>query len=241
MKLKKVFCLFLALSFSLFAKEIDLLESARTSQPINVPRHKDDTYRLYLKPLHQSIISFGDEVVEYAETGDNVSFNTMEDTHSVRVKVSDENLRTDLVVKTNQDIYYFKVKSSNGIHNPVVNFIYPQKIEARRKHIEKTTEPVLAINLNELNNQYTISKEFAWTPTYIFDDGTKTFLVMPIKIQEMPVLLINADDKTSSLVTYRVKETEGGMKVFVIDRVFESCKLILGNNEVTIKNKNFRY
>lgn len=242
MRFKKyVSIIFLVFSFMIYAKEIDLFEEAKINQPINLARHVGDTYKIYVKPLHQVVILFGNEKVEYSETGDNINFNTIEDEHSVRLKVSDENLKTDLFVKTNEDTYYFKVNSSSFMHNNLINFMYPQKEFKIRKKLEKTTEPVLAINLNELNNKYTISKEYSWTPTQIFDDGTKTFFIMPYKIQELPILLITADDQTSTLVTYRIKETEGGMKLFIVDRVFEEGRLILGNNEVIVKNKNFRY
>ena len=101
----------LVFAFSLFfsvlanSEEINLKKAASKKEPVNVAFKPGDTYKIYVAPLHQVVITFGNEIVEYSETGDNVSFNTIEDKHSVRIKVVDEGLNTDLVVKTNENLY----------------------------------------------------------------------------------------------------------------------------------------
>ena len=66
---------------------------------------------------------------------------------------------------------------------------------------------------------------------------------MPSKIQELPVFFIKADDGEFATVTYRVKENESGLKLFMIDRLFKEAVLKLGDKTVHIKNnnKNFNY
>ena len=240
---------FLLLAFSMltsslvFSQEVDLYKSASKKEPINIAFKNGDTYKIYVSPLYQAVITFGNENVEYSETGDNVSFNTVEDKHSVRLKVVDEGLNTDLVVKTDQNIYYFKVTSTSYERNTIINFLYPQREESKKRQIEKTTERIATLNLDELNNKYSISKKYNWTPVQIFDDGSKTFFFMPSKIQELPVFLIKADDGEFATVTYRVKENESGLKLFIIDRLFKEAVLKLGDKTVHIKNnnKNFNY
>ena len=223
---------FLLLAFSMltsslvFSQEVDLYKSASKKEPINIAFKNGDTYKIYVSPLYQAVITFGNENVEYSETGDNVSFNTVEDKHSVRLKVVDEGLNTDLVVKTDQNIYYFKVTSTSNERNTIINFLYPQREESKKRQIE---------------NKYSISKKYNWTPVQIFDDGSKTFFFMSSKIQELPVFLIKADDGEFATVTYRVKENESGLKLFIIDRLFKEAVLKLGDKTVHIKNNNFNY
>ena len=242
--MKKILLLLLSTTIlvsSAYAKELDFKQSAIKNEPINVPRHEEDTYKIYTKPLHQTLITFGDENVEYSETGDNISFFTIDDDHSVRIKVSDENLKTDLVVKTDKDIYYFKVMSMDKSYNPMINFLYPQKELLKRQRKIKNNEPLTLTNIDNLNFRYKISKKYSWTPTNIYDDGQKTIFVMPEKVQELPAFLIKDDDGTTSLAIYRVKGNENGMKVFIVDRVFKEGYLVLGKRKVLIKNKNYKY
>lgn len=224
-----------------YSDEINLYNVANKKEPVNVSYKKGDTYKIYVKPLHQTVITFGDELVEYSETGDNISFNTVSDKHSVRLKVIDENLNTDLVVKTNNDFYYFKVKSTYDAYNPMINFLYPQKENLKRRNIEKSTEVFNVLNVEELNNKYSISKKYNWTPTQILDDGKKTVIFMPLKIQELPAIMLRTEDRKYAVVSPIVKETEGGVKFLVINRIFEEAVIQLGNKKVIVKNKNFRY
>ena len=237
----------LVFAFSLFfsvlanSEEINLKKAASKKEPVNVAFKPGDTYKIYIAPLHQAVITFGNEIVEYFETGDNVSFNTIEDKHSVRIKVIDEGLNTDLVVKTNENLYYFKVTSTYSERNTIINFLYPQKEETRKRQIAKTTETIATLNLADLNNKYSISKKYNWTPVQIMDDGQKTYLFMPAKIQELPAFLVKADDGELAIVTYRVVENDSGLKLFVIDRLFKEAVLKLGEKTVYIKNNNFKY
>ena len=180
--MKKILLFFLlALSILSFSEEEDLYSAAAKKEPINIAYKKGNIYKIYTKPLFQTIITFGDEIVEYSETGDNISFNTIEDKHSIRLKCVDEDLSTDLVVKTDKDFYYFKVKSTYNNYNPMINFLYPQKEITKKRNIEKVSEPVFLLNLEDLNTKYTISKKYSWTPTQIMDNGEKTILFMPSK------------------------------------------------------------
>lgn len=223
------------------SKEINLIKSAQKKEIINVPRREQEMYKIYVTPLHQTILTFGDEEVLYSELGDNVSFFSIDDTNSVRVKPTDAGLETDLVIKTSEDLYYFKVKSLENSYNPMINFLYPQKENLKRQHHNKTHEKLAVANVKELNFKYKISRKKSWTPTQIFDDGTKTFFYMPKRIQEVPMFLIKDDDGTLSTVTFRIDETEDGTKFYIIDRLFERGILKLGKNKVLIINKNYKF
>lgn len=241
MKKRLIMMTFILLSLFVQGANISLQSDAQRGEVSNVIFQKDSKYMIYSRPLYQTVINFGDEVVEYAEFGDNVRWNVIEDTNSIRIKASDENLKTDLVVKTNQGTYYFLVSSYYQYYNPIINFLYPQKEEAKRRKRQVQEEPLNVIDLKQLNNSYTLSRKYNWTPTQIFDDGVKTYLIMNPKIQEMPVFLTRTEDGEYALVNFRIKETEYDTKIVVIDRIFKEGVLKLGKKQVLIKNKNYRF
>lgn len=241
MKKQVIILIFILLSIFVQGANINLQSDAQEEKVSNVIFQKDSKYMIYSKPLYQTIINFGDENVEYAEFGDNVRWNVMEDINSVRIKASDENLKTDLVIKTNQGTYYFLVSSHYQYYNPIINFLYPQKEEAKKRQKKKQEEPLNVIDLKQLNNSYTLSKKYNWTPTQIFDDGIKTYLIMDPKIQEMPIFLTKTEDSEYAIVNFRIKETEYDTKIIVIDRIFKEGVLKLGKKQVLIKNKKYRF
>ena len=63
--MKKILLFFL-LAFNIlsFSEEEDLYNAATKKEPINIAYKKGNTYKIYTKPLFQTIITFGDEIVE---------------------------------------------------------------------------------------------------------------------------------------------------------------------------------
>ena len=63
-----------------------------------------------------------------------------------------------------------------------------------------------------------------WTPTSCYNDGTKTYIVMPdaMKTDEAPILLLD-NGKKGEMVNYRLVDNK-----FVVDRVFHKAKLVSG-------------
>ncbi|WP_289103650.1 TrbG/VirB9 family P-type conjugative transfer protein [uncultured Fusobacterium sp.] len=234
----------LLLSGLSFSKDINLRKEAKSGEIANIVFNEDDKYFIYSKPMFQTTISFGDEVVQYAEFGDDVRWHVIEDTHSVRIKSFDENLKTDLMVETDKNRYYFIVESTYNDYNRLVKFMYPQK-EYEKKRQKKEQVETLSVNLENLNNRYTVSKKYSWTPSQIFDDGLKTYFVMSPNLKELPALLVRTEDKTPALVNWRLKETKYGTGIYVIDFVFKEAVLQLGApggkmKKVIIKNKNYQ-
>ncbi|WP_462351287.1 TrbG/VirB9 family P-type conjugative transfer protein [Fusobacterium varium] len=234
----------LLLSGLSFSKDINLRKEAKSGEIANIVFNEDDKYFIYSKPMFQTTISFGDEVVQYAEFGDDVRWHVIEDTHSVRIKSFDENLKTDLMVETDKNRYYFMVESTYNDYNRLVKFMYPQR-EYEKKRQKKEQVETLSVNLENLNNRYTVSKKYSWTPSQIFDDGFKTYFVMSPNLKELPALLVRTEDKTPALVNWRLKETKYGTGIYVIDFVFKEAVLQLGApggkmKKVIIKNKNYQ-
>lgn len=240
--MKKIILIFFLVASSFtYSKTINLVKEAKNKEITKVIFQKDVKYLIYAMPLRQTIINFGNEKVEYAETGDNVQWSVMEDINSIRIKPTDTNLKTDLLVKTNENTYYFIVSSYHNFYNPIINFLYPQKIENQIRRRKEQEVPLSVINLEELNNAYTVSREYNWTPVQIFDDGQKTYFIMNPHIQEMPVFLTRTEDRNYALVNFRIKQTNNGLNIMVIDRIFKEGVLKLGKKQVVIKNKNYKF
>lgn len=145
---------------------------------------------------------------------------------------ADKMLKTTINIFTNKRYYNLSVLSAKEWYNPIVKWIYPQKIKlAQRKKIE-TEEEMAKVDPSKLNYNYSVStKKYEFVPSSIFDDGTKTYLVMKDNLQELPAFYMKEGNKLL-LVNYRVKGN-----YLIVDRTFTEGALILGNKKVVIKRR----
>ena len=65
-------------------------------------------------------------------------------------------------------------------------------------------------------------------PRHVFDDGSKTYILMAFAIanREAPVLVIVGQDGKGEVVNYRMKD-----QTYVVDRLFEHARLVLGSGK----------
>ncbi|WP_313552932.1 TrbG/VirB9 family P-type conjugative transfer protein [Brevundimonas sp.] len=70
-----------------------------------------------------------------------------------------------------------------------------------------------------------------WTPTAVFNDGTRTFITFSpdLQVDEAPALFVIAPDGEAEMVNYR---QQGGL--FLVDRVFDRAELRLGDRRPQI-------
>jgi type IV secretion system protein VirB9 len=70
-----------------------------------------------------------------------------------------------------------------------------------------------------------------WVPTQVFDDGHKTFIRFPEAMldREAPALFVVSSTGDTQLVNYRVKAD-----TYIVDRLFESAELRLGQQDQEI-------
>ena len=143
---------------------------------------------------------------------------------------ADKMLKTTINIFTNKRYYNLSVLSAREWYNPIVIWIYPQEIQlAQRKKIE-TEEEMSKVDPSKLNYHYTVStKKYDFTPSTIFDDGSKTYIVMKKNLQELPALYMK-EGSNLLLVNYRVKGN-----YLIVDRTFSEGALILGNKKIVIK------
>lgn len=110
--------------------------------------------------------------------------------------------------------------------------------ELERKLSEKEYKAKILGDPKNLSFFYRIDREKGrprWTPTTVYNDGTKTYIVMPkaMETDEAPILLLD-NGKKSEMVNYRLVDNK-----FVVDKVFHKAKLISGvgrsRDEVSIE------
>ncbi len=211
--------------------------------------NENDMYTIYsrvnnisvimLQPNEKiSYIAGGDTArwgIDYAETGSEQGTR-----QCVYIKPFQVGLRTNLIINTDKRSYQFNLYSAKEWFNPQVNFRYPKDEIALAIKKDKVEEEVYVTDLTKLNENYNIKdnrlfKKVEFTPKQVFDDGLKTYLVMPTNLQEMPVIYIIDDEDTKEnlqLVNYRTKG-----RYIIIDRLFNEAKLVLGKKEVSITKK----
>ena len=89
------------------------------------------------------------------------------------------------------------------------------------------------LDLDGLYTQYQIDNKAKvdWRPDAVFDDGTKTYIRMPVRFSETPAFYIVLDRKPT-LANYRVKG-----RYYIVDRLFDKAYLRIGRKTVTITRK----
>ena len=89
--------------------------------------------------------------------------------------------------------------------------------------------------VSDLNFNYTLKGRASWKPTRVFDDGEKTYIHLPKRIADMPVLFAR-DGGEQVLVNYRIDDGN-----IVVDGVFDELSLVLGvgrsQEEVRVERK----
>lgn len=172
----------------------------------------------------------------------------------VYIKPIVDNIQTNFILNTDKRSYHLDV-SSMDIYTPIVSWTYPEETGSKgdssgkkgkskeEDSIEKENEKFMEIftetrsdgkqYLKNLNNKYkTKGSRKASTeifPTEIFDDGTRTYIKVPLNNKyDLPVLY-RVDDKNKkklTLVNYRVR-----YGYFIADRVFDHARLKFSESE----------
>lgn len=234
------------------------LKQAKENVKTTFVYNENDMYRIYCRAGFITTINLKeDEEVTYLAGGDTARWAIDVGTAGgakgqhqiIVVKPFFPAIKTNLVVSTNKRTYQFFLISAKEWYNPNINFVYPQDEQLSKMKIEKKKEESTPINIDNLNYNYEWKKsKYMINPTQVFDDGQKTFIVMPQEIttSELPILLIK-DEQTGegAIVRYRYNPKN---RTFIVDRLFKQAILRLGKSEIVIKqngsfirNKNDYY
>lgn len=165
------------------------------------------------------------------------------DTHSgsgdsaqtlVLVKPLKPDLKTNLVLSTNQRVYQIDLESVAGVYHSAVQWTYPadfaQQLAADQRRQARDAEAVIAptVRLSDLDFGYGIrprGKRPDWTPLRVFTDGHKTYIAFPrnLDAQEAPPLFVLSAKGDAELVNYRQRANW-----YIVDRVIDRAELRLG-------------
>ncbi len=170
-------------------------------------------------------------------TGDDAAPSTL-----VVLKPVRAGLHTNIVLATNQRVYFLDVESRPGNqYQNAISWNYPQEeltgMLAKVGHINQQAREteLTAVAIENLNYAYDVSTESGstpdWMPKEVFDDGKKTYINFPENIgtTEAPPLFIRGGDGQADLVNYRVKG-----HFYIVDRLFDHAELRVGKDPQTI-------
>ena len=172
-------------------------------------------------------------VIGEAASGDGTSRRT-----HILIKPTDPGLATNLVVNTNKRTYHVELRSTPSTYMASVGWSYPQDELIAIQHAQEAVEVAgatrveVGIDPARLNFGYRVTgPDVAWKPAQVFDDGAKSYVLMPegIAQTELPPLFLLGEKKQAELVNYRVSG-----RYLIIDRLFEVAELRLGTKKQQI-------
>ena len=141
-----------------------------------------------------------------------------------------------LTVCTNKRTYNLLIRSYTNVFMPMVRWNYYDTGMINNTGSD-TNETTLGVE-NEYVNPLLLSFDYKmtywrkpdWAPVNVYDDGAKTYIVMPKQVlqKEIPACFENKDE----IINYRVNDN-----VFVIDKLIRKITLKYDGKTVTIEKK----
>jgi P-type conjugative transfer protein TrbG len=155
------------------------------------------------------------------------------------VKPIRPDLRTNLILTTDQRVYLVDARSNPGAaYTSMISWNYAQE-DARALRVQKLAADAgrvaAGVGLDRLDFGYRIEtakgRAPRWIPVRVFDDGAKTFIAFPsdLATSEAPPLFLLGAGGQAELVNYRVQGA-----YYVVDRLIERAELRLGENPQSV-------
>jgi P-type conjugative transfer protein TrbG len=160
----------------------------------------------------------------------------------VVIKPVRANLRTNLMLSTNQRVYQIDLVALSGNqYQNAISWNYPQDdmrdalAKANALNAQASQTELTGVAIENLHDNYAIDLKQGskpdWLPKAIFDDGAKTYIDFPDNLgtTSAPPLFIVGTDSEADLVNYRVKG-----HFYIVDRLFDRAQLRVGKDPQTI-------
>ena len=157
----------------------------------------------------------------------------------VMVKPIRGNLRTNIILTTDQRTYLLDARSYEGdTYTSVISWNYPQEeMRDAQAALAAEAQSVVASGLaiDQLHFGYVVraihSRKPSWQPIRVFDDGLKTYIQFPTNMAatEAPPLFLIGSDKQVQLVNYRYLNG-----YYIVDRLIDVAELRLGEKNQTV-------
>jgi len=200
-------------------------------------------FEVWTAPLRVTTLTLGEgETLVSKAAGDTIRWQIGEvasgsgaarRTH-VLLKPLERGLETNLVLTTNRRVYLLDLKSGAAeAFNAGIAWDEPAPPAAGARsgtsgEERKEADPLVTPQ-GPLDARYRIApqgRRARWTPSSVFNDGTRTFIAFDadLQVDEAPVLFVLTPDGEAQMVNYR---QQGGL--FVVDRLFDRAELRLGD------------
>lgn len=202
-------------------------------------------YEIWTAPLRITTLTLSPgEVLLAKAAGDTVRWQIADATSGeglearthVMLKPLQRDLATNLILTTNRRVYLIELRSGGSdAFNTAVTWEPPafQAVPSIRPADPESLPPLIDQDA-VIDARYRIEPEGArppWTPTSVFNDGRRTFMIFPREMQfdEAPALFVIGREGDRQMVNYR---QVGGL--FIVDRVLERAELRLGDRRPRI-------
>jgi type IV secretion system protein VirB9 len=196
---------------------------------------------IYLKPGEKLISKVAGDTTRWV-IGDTITGDSTNATVLVVLKPVRPNLRTNLMLSTNQRVYQIDLVALSGNqYQNAVSWNYPQdairdaEAKAAAMNAQAQQTELTGVAIEDLSDNYSVTtvqgKAPDWMPRHIFDDGKKTYIEFPPNLGTTtapPLFILGHDDK-ADLVNYRVKG-----RFYIVDRLFDRAQLRMGEEPQVI-------
>lgn len=215
---------------------LDMLEDNSANENAALYEYSRGTsYDVYAAPGFISDVQMkpGEEITGIT-IGDAISWSVetrlaADKTWHVYVKPLQLGVVTNMIINTDRHYYSLRLIADSD-YSPIVSWTYPGEAqeEYNPQGISMEVESVQDINFD-----YDVTGKYSWMPETVFDDGAKTYLVLPegaaarhtpVVFQKRGGLLLNLD--------YRIVNN-----TIILDRVCDEIYLVTSSTDrVIVKN-----
>lgn len=213
----------------------------------------DRIYKVLVRPKNSTELEFGPgETVSYVSAGDKTAFViTVPSSRAfIEIKPKWDDTSTNLLVVTNRHTYHVDLQSTGagrkwytrvawnhddatGLDATVPGGELAASVDTVPLHhasaagIDVVSQ---GIALDEMNPRYVVSGDAEFRPVQVFDDGTRTYVRLPDRLQEYPALfMVTPDTRELALVNYVVAGA-----YLVVQRTMDRFVLQLGKAQVWV-------
>ena len=216
---------------------VDSFEAAVSGVKVLLPYAENKIYQLYCQEgfLTDLMMAPGEEITSIAGADSerwiitNIAAGNLIKRQHVMIKPVQRGLETNLIITTTQHVYHLHLRSGS-FHNPIVEWLYPNNFDSFGDITQ--AKNYLAFNPEKLNFGYEFNKKKEhWAPEQVFGDGKKTYIRMKEEMfnYKAPSFFV-VDDGKLILANHRLVKG-----YFIIDRLFDEARLVLGKEKITIK------
>lgn len=213
-------------------------------------------YKVLVRPNNTTLLQLEEgEVVAYISCGDKQSFEmtTPKSREFVEIKPHSDATATNALIKTNKRKYLLTLQSTGEAmkwyqrvswlygDTAILDITASQSEEMPRTGVREPTaqivplatassSPTQQLDAKNISVAYDIQGQAPFRPLHVVDDGVRTFIRMPERLQELPALfMIDEDEGGIALVNYAVDPP-----LLVVPRTAKKFLLKLGKAEVTV-------